>query len=229
MSNFSEKIQRIEKELFKILSTSTQAIYDLVLKYNDLLPAIATEKKANDRMNIERKFKTDIENFIAEKEKLQIEMLKEVRKKTRPLTYSTYTDRQGGFIEFNNALMFVNNLPGDFENILEYAFIDGRNDFVFSVCELVNDNKKIDGEVRNKIEKLSYEFKNDLEILQIEVDSFDLSEVLKKAKDMLGLNYNESKPVWDSLHTIQLDKLSEINPALYINLKAQKYPAMKVS
>ena len=36
MSNFSEKIQRIEKELFKILSNSTQAIYDLVLKYNDL-------------------------------------------------------------------------------------------------------------------------------------------------------------------------------------------------
>lgn len=219
----SEQIQKIETELNKILARNTQAIYDITLKYKDLRPDIAEEKKTNDRLNIQRKLKADVETFIKEKETLQFEMLKTVRAKIKPLLHSVYTERFGGFTEYGNAIQFVNSLPTDYFNILQSAYNDGRPDFVFSVCELVKDNKNIEPQTRDEIQKLSYKLKEDLGVLQTENDSFELTNVINKAKELLKINYDVSKPVWNSLNSIQLENISSVNSDLYFNLKSQKY------
>lgn len=220
----SEQIQRIETELNKILARNTQAIYDLTLKYKDLRPDIAEEKKTNDRLNIQRKLKADAGQFIQDKEKLQLEMLKTVRAKIKPLIHSVYTEKHGGYIEYGNAIQFVNNLPADCLNILQSAYNDGRPDFVFSVAELVNENKNIEPGIRDEIKKLTFKFKEDLNILQTENDIFELTNVINKAKELLNINYDVSKPVWNSLNTIQLENISSVNSDLYYNLKSQRYP-----
>lgn len=222
-SNYSERISKIETELFKIIADNTQQIYNLTMKYNDLLPAIAVEKRANDTLNIQKKLKNDLESFIKKYEAFQIQLLKEVRKKTLPLIYSTYTERFGGYAEWNNALYFVNNLPSNYLSILQMAWLDNRPDFIFSVAELVSGNDKISGTVKSEVEKLSYQIKNEMGILENETDGYDISELLKQANDLLGISYDVNKPIFDSLHTIALDKLSTINPALYVSLKEQKY------
>ena len=219
----SEQIQKIETELNKILARNTQAIFDLALKYKDLRPALAVEKKANDSLNIQRKLKADVETFIKEKEKLQLEMLKTVRTKIKPLMHSVYTEKHGGFIEYGNAIQFVNSLPTDYLNILQSAYNDARPDFVFSVAELVNENKNIEPGIRDQIKKLTYKLKEDLNILQTENDSFELTNVINKAKELLKINYDVSKPVWNSLNSIQLENISSVNSELYFNLKSQKY------
>ena len=219
----SEKIQKIQNELFSILARNTQAIFDLALKYKDLRPEIAEEKKTNDRLNIQRKLKADVETFVKEKETLQFEMLKTVRAKIKPLMHSVYTEKHGGFIEYGNALQFVNNLPTDYLQILQSAYNDGRPDFVFSVAELVKDNKNIEPQTRDEIKKLTYKFKEDLNILQTENDSFELTNVIKKAKELLNINFDVSQPVWNSLSSIQLENISSVNSDLYFNLKSQKY------
>ena len=220
----SEQIQRIETELNKILARNTQAIYDLTLKYKDLRPDIAEEKKTNDRLNIQRKLKADAGQFIQDKEKLQLEMLKTVRAKIKPLIHSVYTEKHGGYIEYGNAIQFVNNLPYDCINILQSAYNDGRPDFVFSVAELLNENKNIEPGIRDEIKKLTFKFKEDLNILQTENDIFELTNVINKAKELLNINYDVSKPVWNSLNTIQLENISSVNSDLYYNLKSQRYP-----
>ena len=219
----SEKIQKIQNELFSILARNTQSIYDLTLKYKDLRPDIAEEKKTNDRLNIQRKLKADVETFIKDKEKFQLELLKTVRAKIKPLMHSVYTEKHGGFIEYGNAIQFVNNLPYDCINILQSAYNDGRPDFVFSVAELVNENKTIEPQTRDEIKKLTFKFKENLNILQTENDSFELTNVIKKAKELLNINYDVSKPTWDSLNSIQLENISSVNSELYFNLKSQKY------
>ena len=219
----SEQIQKIETELKKILARNTQAIYDLTLKYKDLRPDIAEEKKTNDRLNIQRKLKADVETFIKEKETLQFEMLKTVRAKIKPLMHSVYTEKHGGFIEYGNAIQFVNSIPSDYLNILQSAYNDKRPDFVFSVAELVNENKNIEPGIRDQIKKLTYKLKEDLNILQTENDSFELTNVINKAKELLNIDYDVSKPVWNSLSSIQLENISSVNSELYFNLKSQKY------
>ena len=184
----SEQIQKIETELNKILARNTQAIFDLALKYKDLRPDIAEEKKTNDRLNIQRKLKADVETFIKEKETLQFEMLKTVRAKIKPLMHSVYTEKHGGFIEYGNAIQFVNSIPSDYLNILQSAYNDKRPDFVFSVAELVNENKNIEPGIRDQIKKLTYKLKEDLNILQTENDSFELTNVINKAKELLNLS-----------------------------------------
>lgn len=220
----SEKIKKIETELNKILARNTQSIFDLTLKYKDLRPDIAEEKKTNDRLNIQRKLKADAGQFIQDKEKLQLEMLKTVRAKIKPLIHSVYTEKHGGYIEYGNAIQFVNNLPADCLNILQSAYNDGRPDFVFSVAELVNENKNIEPGIRDEIKKLTFKFKEDLNILQTENDIFELTNVINKAKELLNINYDVSKPVWNSLNTIQLENISSVNSDLYYNLKSQRYP-----
>lgn len=219
----SEQIEKIETELKKILARNTQAIYDLALKYKDLRPDIAEEKKTNDRLNIQRKLKADVETFIKEKETLQFEMLKTVRTKIKPMLHSVYTEKHGGFIEYGNAIQFVNNLPADCLNILQSAYNDNRLDFIFSVAELVKDNKNIEPQTRDEIKKLTFKFKEDLNVLQTENDSFELTNVINKAKELLNINYDVSKPTWDSLNSIQLENISSVNSDLYFNLKSQKY------
>lgn len=219
----SEKIQKIETELFKILARNTQSIYDLTLKYKDLRPDIAEDKKTNDRLNIQRKLKSDVEIFIKEKEILQFEMLKTVRTKIKPLMHSVYTEKHGGFIEYGNAIQFVNSIPSDYLNILQSAYNDGRPDFIFSVAELVNENKTIEPQTRDEIKKLTYKFKEDLNILQTENDSFELLNVINKAKELLNIDYDVSKPVWNSLNSIQLENINSVNSDLYFNLKSQRY------
>ena len=219
----SEQIQKIETELNKILARNTQAIFDLALKYKDLRPDIAEEKKTNDRLNIQRKLKADVETFIKEKETLQFEMLKTVRAKIKPLMHSVYTEKHGGFIEYGNAIQFVNSIPSDYLNILQSAYNDKRPDFVFSVAELVNENKNIEPGIRDQIKKLTYKLKEDLNILQTENDSFELTNVINKAKELLNIDYDVSKPVWNSLNSIQLENISSVNSELYFNLKSQKY------
>lgn len=219
----SEQIQKIETELKKILARNTQAIYDITLKYKDLRPDIAEEKKTNDRLNIQRKLKADVETFIKEKETVQLEMLKTVRTKIKPLMHSVYTERGIGYTEFLNAIQFVNNLPSDCINILTSAYSDGRPDFVFSVAELVNENKNIEPGIRDQIKKLTYKLKEDLNVLQTENDSFELTNVINKAKELLNINYDVSKPVWNSLNSIQLENINSVNSDLYFNLKSQKY------
>lgn len=219
----SEQIKKIETELNKILARNTQAIYDLTLCYKDLRPDIAEEKKTNDRLNIQRKLKADVETFIKEKETVQLEMLKTVRKTTRPLIHSVYTEKHGGFIEYGNAIQFVNSIPSDYLHILQSAYNDGRPDFVFSVAELVNENKNIEPGIRDQIKKLTYKLKEDLGVLQTENDSFDLTTVINKAKELLSIDYDVSKPVWNSLNSIQLENISSVNSELYFNLKSQKY------
>ena len=219
----SEKIQKIETELFKILARNTQLIFDLSLKYKDLRPDIAEEKKTNDRLNIQRTLKADVETFIKEKEKFQLELLKAVRTKIKPLMHSVYTEKFGGYTEFGNAIQFVNNLPYDCINILQSAYNDGRPDFVFSVAELVNENKTIEPQTRDEIKKLTFKFKEDLNVLQTENDSFELTNVINKAKELLNIDYDVSKPVWNSLNSIQLENISSVNSDLYFSLKSQKY------
>ena len=219
----SDQIQKIENELFKILSRNTQGIYDLTLKYSELRPALAVEKKANDSLNIQRKLKADVETFIKDKEKLQLEMLKTVRAKIKPLMHSVYTEKHGGFIEYGNAIQFVNSIPSHQLSILQSAYNDKRPDFVFSVCELVKDNKNIEPQTRDEIQKLSYKLKEDLGVLQTENDSFELTNVINKAKELLNINYDVSKPVWNSLNSIQLENISSVNSDLYFSLKSQKY------
>ena len=219
----SEQIKKIETELNKILARNTQAIYDITLKYKDLRPDIAEEKKTNDRLNIQRKLKADVETFIKEKETLQFEMLKTVRAKIKPLMHSVYTEKHGGFIEYGNAIQFVNSIPSDYLNILQSAYNDKRPDFVFSVAELVNENKNIEPGIRDQIKKLTYKLKEDLNILQTENDSFELTNVINKAKELLNIDYDVSKPVWNSLSSIQLENISSVNSELYFNLKSQKY------
>ena len=219
----SEQIQKIETELKKILARNTQAIYDITLKYKDLRPDIAEEKKTNDRLNIQRKLKADVETFIKDKEKFQLELLKAVRTKIKPLMHSVYTEKFGGYTEFGNAIQFVNNLPYDCINILQSAYNDGRPDFVFSVAELVNENKTIEPQTRDEIKKLTFKFKEDLNVLQTENDSFELTNVINKAKELLNIDYDVSKPVWNSLNSIQLENISSVNSDLYFSLKSQKY------
>ncbi len=218
-----EQIQKIETELNKILSRNTQFIYELTLKYKDLLPAIAEDKKRIEAVDIQRKLKSDLLAFIKDKEKLQLEMLKTVRTKIKPLMHSVYTERFGGFTEYGNAIQFVNSLPTDCINILQSAYNDGRPDFVFSVAELVNENKTIEPQTRDEIKKLTFKFKEDLNILQTENDSFDLTNVINKAKELLNIDYDVSKPLWNSLNSIQLENISSVNSDLYFNLKSQKY------
>ena len=219
----SEKIQKIETELFKILARNTQLIFDLSLKYKDLRPDIAEEKKTNDRLNIQRKLKADVETFIKDKEKFQLELLKAVRTKIKPLMHSVYTEKFGGYTEFGNAIQFVNNLPADCLNILQSAYNDGRPDFVFSVAELVNENKTIEPQTRDEIKKLTYKLKEDLNVLQTENDSFELTNVINKAKELLNIQYDTTQPVWNSLNSIQLENISSVNSDLYFSLKSQKY------
>ena len=219
----SDQIQKIETELKKILARNTQAIYDITLKYKDLRPNIAEEKKTNDRLNIQRKLKADVETFIKEKETLQFEMLKTVRAKIKPLMHSVYTEKHGGFIEYGNAIQFVNSIPSDYLNILQSAYNDKRPDFVFSVAELVNENKNIEPGIRDQIKKLTYKLKEDLNILQTENDSFELTNVINKAKELLNIQYDTTQPVWNSLNSIQLENISSVNSDLYFSLKSQKY------
>ena len=88
---------------------------------------------------------------------------------------------------------------------------------------MVNENKTIQPQTRDEIKKLTFKFKEDLNILQTENDSFELTNVINKAKELLNIQYDTTQPVWNSLNSIQLENISSVNSDLYFSLKSQKY------
>jgi len=221
---YSEKIQKIENELYRLLSNTLQSIWDLPLKYKDLKPDIAISKINDERYKVESKFNKDVQEFIKAKTEINGNMISDIRKKLFPLIRSVYTERNGGFVEYNNALLFVSNLPSNFERHLRAAFSDDRKDFVFSVIELASTDKNTDPKVKMKMEELLKEFKLNVGINETEEEPEQLMEVIDTAKGMLNTNFLPDKPLWDSVNSKHLEKISVLNRTLYDNLKSVKYP-----
>lgn len=218
---YSKKVLALEMELCGLVLEVCKKIHSLKNSFSDFKPEISLKMKERNKLKILDIFFSDVEmSVLADANKLSDTIGNSITSKKKPLIS---TANGVGATEFNSALIFVNSLPGEWQELLKIAFNDKRFDFVFSVLDLIKVNKK---EPQHKyiVEKLERDFEKSL---NIEEDNHNLNmvnSIQKKSKELMSYEFPVNNLLWDSVSGEDLLIIKEIDENFYQELRREKYP-----
>jgi hypothetical protein len=176
---YSKKVLDLEKELCGRVLGVCKKIHSLLnsTSYNNYKPEVSAEIKEAEKLKILDIFQSDVELTLKDVNKLSDTITNSITSKKKPLNSS---GSGAGAVEFNSALMFTNDLPVEWQELLKITFNDKRYDFVFSVLDLVRVNKK-EPQYKIIVEKLERDYEKSLDIEQGKFDLKMINDIKAKS------------------------------------------------